>query len=197
MSYGGGTQASFLDGYEPVSHRIERFYKDHPTGRIITHVVAELCTDKSWVVRAEVYRSYEAEALAAASGYAHEVVGSSQVNRTSALENCETSAIGRALANLNYAPKDARPSREEMETVITYTEPQPPNWENIAKMKVLELHEGDKEAAQDAFSNAITYLEGMDIETDPFTKEVGESVVLAATQARASQAQEERKEREA
>jgi hypothetical protein len=36
------------------------------------------------------------------------------VNATSALENCETSAIGRALANLGYAPKGKRPSREEM-----------------------------------------------------------------------------------
>jgi arylamine N-acetyltransferase len=33
------------------------------------------------------------------------------------LENCETSAIGRALANAGYAPKGKRPSREEMSKV--------------------------------------------------------------------------------
>jgi hypothetical protein len=65
------------------------------------------------VVRAEVYRDVSEE-LAAATGYAHEVDGQGTVNRTSALENCETSAVGRALANAGYAPKGRRPSREEM-----------------------------------------------------------------------------------
>lgn len=50
-----------------------------------------------------------------ATGLAQEVIGQGNVNRTSALENCETSAIGRALANLGYAPSSERPPREEME----------------------------------------------------------------------------------
>ena len=56
-----------------------------------------------------------------AQDYAEEMVGSSPVNRTSALENCTTSAIGRALADMNYQGnqngKASRPSREEMEKV--------------------------------------------------------------------------------
>ena len=56
----------------------------------------------------------DTDAAPAATGYAHESVTSRGVNLTSALENCETSAIGRALANLGYAPKGKRPSREEM-----------------------------------------------------------------------------------
>ena len=52
-----------------------------------------------------------------ASGYAEEVVGSSKVNTTSALENCETSSIGRALANAGFSPKGSRPSAQEMNKI--------------------------------------------------------------------------------
>jgi hypothetical protein len=45
---------------------------------------------------------------------AEETVQGRGVNATSALENCETSAIGRALANAGYATKGKRASREEM-----------------------------------------------------------------------------------
>jgi hypothetical protein len=50
-------------------------------------------------------------------GFASEIEGSSPVNRTNASENCETSSIGRALANLGFATKGKRPSREEMQKV--------------------------------------------------------------------------------
>jgi hypothetical protein len=58
------------------------------------------------------------DGVAWATGYAEETVTSRGVNQTSALENCETSAIGRALANAGYAPKGKRPSREEMSKVV-------------------------------------------------------------------------------
>jgi hypothetical protein len=48
---------------------------------------------------------------------AEETVQGRGVNATSALENCETSAIGRALANAGYAAKGKRASREEMQKV--------------------------------------------------------------------------------
>lgn len=106
-----------LDDYEPVADRIERFWQDHPKGSIVTLLVAQ--DEKRFVVKAfvckettEVYWQGD-KTNADATGYAEEVIGSTNVNRTSALENCETSAIGRALANLGYAVK-SRPSREEM-----------------------------------------------------------------------------------
>lgn len=104
----------FLDDYEPVEDRIRKFWDDHKNGRIATTVIS--AGDGQYVVQAAVYRDVTDE-YPAASGLAEEQVTSSGVNKTSALENCETSAIGRALANLGYAAKGKRPSREEMSKV--------------------------------------------------------------------------------
>lgn len=107
-----------MSSYEPVADRIERFYIEHPGGRIITQILPS--PEGTWLVRADVYReenkTEDTFGLCCATGHAQERVSSSGVNSTSALENCETSAIGRALANLGYAAKGAgsRPSREEM-----------------------------------------------------------------------------------
>jgi hypothetical protein len=111
-----------LDDYEPVEERLRAFWKDHPMGRISTemiHVGAD-----GYIVKASIWRGHEnlkpggslplADIPPGATGYAQEAVTERGVNSTSALENCETSAIGRALANLGYAAKGKRPSREEM-----------------------------------------------------------------------------------
>jgi hypothetical protein len=67
------------------------------------------------VIRAELWL----EDVCIATGYAEEVRGAGNVNRTSHVENCETSAVGRALANAGMAGTDVnkRPSREEMSKV--------------------------------------------------------------------------------
>lgn len=98
------------DEYEAVEDRLPKFWADHPKGRIVTDLRPS--PPGEWVVFAALYREAEAEPFA--TGLAHEVSGAGPVNTTSALENCETSAIGRALANGGYAPKGKRPSREEM-----------------------------------------------------------------------------------
>jgi hypothetical protein len=70
-----------------------------------------------YIVKAYLFKDAK-DSLAWATGYAEETVTNRGVNQTSALENCETSAIGRALANAGYAPKGKRPSREEMTKVV-------------------------------------------------------------------------------
>lgn len=102
---------SFLDDYEPVESRIARFWQENPNGAIHTSLIFN--DESSVAVMAQIYRDKD-HPPCDASGIAHEVVGSSPVNKTSAWENAETSAIGRALANLGYAAKNARPSKEEM-----------------------------------------------------------------------------------
>ena len=101
-----------LSQYETVDSRIAKFYEQFKNGRIITELVAY--SDNQFIVKAYAYRD-SVDEKPAATGFAEEKVGSNPVNRTSALENCETSAIGRCLANLNFAPKGARPSVEEMQ----------------------------------------------------------------------------------
>lgn len=103
-----------LDNYAPVSERIAAFWKDNPDGRITTRLLVD---DGTRVLfKAEVYRNAE-DAYPMAEGYAEEIRGSSNVNRTSAVENCETSSIGRCLANWRYQASAERPSREEMSKV--------------------------------------------------------------------------------
>lgn len=105
-----------LDNYEDVDTRLHRFHAKHPTGRVLTELVhTERLDDHmplQYIVRAELYTDQ-----LIATGWAEEIVTKIGVNKTSALENCETSAIGRALANAGFSAKGSRPSRQEMEKV--------------------------------------------------------------------------------
>jgi len=110
-----------LEDYETVEERLVKFWKDHPDGRIDTLLVD--ATLQRFIVKASVYRT-EVDAQPWTTGYAEETVSTRGVNSTSALENCETSAIGRALSAAGYATKGKRPSREEMSKVKA-AEPKP------------------------------------------------------------------------
>ena len=111
-----------LADYEPVEVRLEKFIKDYPAFRISTEL--EVVEATRYIVKAYLFKNAE-DGVAWATGYAEETVTSRGVNQTSALENCETSAIGRALANAGYAPKGKRPSREEMTKVVAPKTPKP------------------------------------------------------------------------
>jgi len=110
-----------LEDYETVEERLAKFWKDHPDGRISTEIVEH--TLQRFIIKASIFRT-EVDAQPWTSGFAEETVSTRGVNSTSALENCETSAIGRALANAGYASKGKRPSREEMSKVKA-NEPKP------------------------------------------------------------------------
>jgi hypothetical protein len=112
-----------LADYETVEVRLEKFIKDYPDFRIATEL--EVCDKDRYVVKAYLYK-VTTESVAWTTGYAEEKVTDRGVNSTSALENCETSAIGRALANAGYAAKNKRPSREEMTKVVAQKPVKPP-----------------------------------------------------------------------
>jgi hypothetical protein len=100
-----------LADYETVESRLEKFWKEFPDGRISTEL--EVCEAHRYVVKAYLFRTF-LDQVAYSTGFAEEKDSDRGVNATSALENCETSAIGRALANAGFATKGKRPSREEM-----------------------------------------------------------------------------------
>jgi hypothetical protein len=114
-----------LADYETVEERLKRFYQDHPDGRIITEneTLPEYRAEKIWVVKSLVFFSGEdlERGCPKATGLAYEVDSSSGPQQSSALEVCETSSIGRALANAGYSG-NKRTSREEMEKVARFEE---------------------------------------------------------------------------
>jgi len=97
--------------YAEVAERLPLFWKDCPRGRIVTEIIVDDGT--RIVMKASLYADI-ADLVPTTTGFAEEVRGSSMVNKTSAIENCETSAVGRALANYQYQGAKKRASLEEI-----------------------------------------------------------------------------------
>jgi len=105
-----------LTQYEPVAERLDRWLKasEQFAPRVFTNMEsipgADIC-----VIKAELWLGD----TRVAPGYSEETRGANRINQINQVEVCETSAIGRALANAGYAGSDAskRPSREEMAKV--------------------------------------------------------------------------------
>ena len=130
-----------LDNYETVEDRLKVFWKDNPNARINTEI-AHITEDGTCVtIRAEVFKQEE-DARPVATGIAQETKGQGGfANADAWMENCETSAIGRALANWKYQGSDkARPSREEMSKVQVEKKPvkKPTKQEQAAMEKVVD-----------------------------------------------------------
>ena len=104
-----------LSDYEPVEARLARAHAAQGDLRVITDLVHY--DDKLVIVKASVYKSGDdlEHGRVWACDYAQEAIGSTNITKTSWLETCATSAIGRALANAGFSPKGNRPSREEMQ----------------------------------------------------------------------------------
>lgn len=120
-----------LADYETVEERLKRAHSAHEDLRIVTinHTTPADRSTGMWVVEARIYLSREDQLdnLVKATGWAFEIDGAGMANKTSALENCETSAIGRALANMNLSG-NKRTSREEMEKVSRDVTPKAVDW---------------------------------------------------------------------
>jgi hypothetical protein len=153
-----------LESYATVDERIHLFYETYEDGRIITDRVTTDEAGNVEVFKAILYRTpaEQERNLPLSTGFAQEVRDEelqvsnkgyeyATVNYTSHLENCETSAIGRALANAGFTGNKNRPSREEMEKVQRRTEqpeskpkntpkkeaiPEPPQQEEQPQTKV-------------------------------------------------------------
>jgi hypothetical protein len=104
-----------LADYETVETRLEKWHAQFPDGRIETELVE--ASNTRYIIVCRLFKT-EADPKPCSSGIASETISDRGVNATSALENCETSAIGRALANAGFAAKGKRASREEMVKVV-------------------------------------------------------------------------------
>ena len=103
-----------LENYETVDERLEKFWEKYPDGRIATELVT--AQEGRYIVQAFIYKTY-ADSVAFATGLAEETISTRGVNATSACENAESSAIGRALHTggiSKHSEGKPRPSREEM-----------------------------------------------------------------------------------
>jgi hypothetical protein len=129
-----------LADYETVEVRLEKFIKDYPDFRIATEL--EVVEKDRFIVKAYLYKT-ATDPVAWTTGYAEERVSDRGVNSTSALENCETSALGRALSAAGYATKGKRPSREEMTKVVAQKPIKPP-----VQDLVQAIQAADKEPAE-------------------------------------------------
>jgi hypothetical protein len=106
-----------LSQYETVDQRLEKFWAKYPDGAIITELVAH--KDDRFIFKASVFKTF-ADSVPFATGFAEEIVTGRGVNATSALENSESSAIGRALHTggiSKHSEGKPRPSAEEMSKV--------------------------------------------------------------------------------
>ena len=99
-----------LDDYIQVNERIEKFYEKYPEGSIQTEIVSN--GNGEVIIKAYAYRNSEDKHPT--TGHAMEKEGSSFINKTSHIENCETSAVGRALAMMGFEIKKSVASREEV-----------------------------------------------------------------------------------
>ena len=166
-----------IDNYELVEDRLKKFWKDNPNARINTDVVGNSDDGTMVIVKAELFLNKE-DTLPIATGLAQETKGiGGFANNEAWLENCESSAIGRALANWKYqGSKKPRPTQEEMKKVIanddvgTEKAPEQPKKKQVTqengkshseisevelKKLVFEMCDKDKKFAEACWKNSL------------------------------------------
>jgi hypothetical protein len=135
-----------LDEYELVEDRLKKFWKDYPNGRVNTEVVSSSADGTMVIVKAEMFMDFKDD-KPVSTGLAQETKGvGGFANKEAWLENCESSAIGRALANWKYqGSKKPRPTQQEMKKV------QPV--EKIGRVKDLAIDKAAEEMSKEIVDN--------------------------------------------
>jgi len=145
--------------YAEVNQRIKAFRMCYPEGTIATTMISNeggVC-----IFKAEVYGGGDGNAVNLLGiGHAYEKEGSTNINRTSYIENCETSAVGRALGMAGFGIDTSVASAEEVQNAIMNQEiiehvplaQQKVQANNVAALKALiEETNSDPDALKDYY----------------------------------------------
>jgi len=151
-----------LSQYELVEDRIRAFWEKFPNGRLLTDVKFHTRDNGAivWTCHSLLFIDKD-DARPTTTGFAMEIEGTTPVNKYSAAENCETSSLGRCLANFLFAAKGKRASESEMKKVKRMTEEEKtPKVYEDAKSFFDALDEADTIQALDVVRNKITENRG-------------------------------------
>lgn len=155
--------------YAEVNQRIKAFRMVYPEGKIMTSLIS--CSDGVCVFKASVYGN---DNTPLGSGHAYEKESSSFINKTSYIENCETSAVGRALGMCGFGIDTSVCSAEELTNAINNQKS--PQWEAMkdevlkaANQKNITYEDLMKRAKVDSIEqlsierldNCLAYLAGL------------------------------------
>lgn len=157
-----------IDDYVTVNTRIEKFYEQYPTGSIQTELISlqnGICIFKAYAYR-------DKEDTKPCVGHAYEKEGSSFINKTSYIENCETSAVGRALAMMGFEIKKSIASKEEVENAKLQQEMDI----KITEQKAEILHKVmlEKGISEEAISKTLKAKYGINLLSELTNKQYGE-----------------------
>ena len=146
--------------YVDVANRIQAFRQIFPEGRIETEILDH--SNGSVLIKASVY-SIDGRLLA--TGHALENQNASMINKTSYIENCETSAIGRALGNLGIGSTQSIASVEELTSAMAAQEVIAQTDKVIDA--IIDIAGGDRERVNTYVGNLFpgNRLEDLDYET--------------------------------
>ena len=158
--------------YVEVNTRIKYFRQNFKEWSLTSEII-EL-TSETVLIKA-VIRNPEGRIIA--SGYAHEEKASSYINKTSFIENCETSAWGRALGNLGIGIDSSVASYEEVKTAIQKQETQTPKKAKQGAKLTPNDSERWNKAIQYAFKNGTTKLFSIYELSSEHKKQISEEVL--------------------
>jgi hypothetical protein len=157
MAYDTAPKKKFAEDYIDVAERLRAWYEAYPNARIETSIVSH--TDSRVTVKALAFRGETEERPAGVGHSSMAIPGSTPYTRGSELENCETSAVGRALVMAGLPSKKVASSDEIRSKGGTTIKPSP-------AMQERDKSKADDEAilraAQESFGDNPALIEWRD-----------------------------------
>ena len=158
--------------YVLVHERLMFFREKYPEWSLISEIVNSASGEVT--IKASVI---DEKGIVRATGHAYEKEGSTYINKTSHVENCETSAWGRALGNLGIGIDTSVASADEVQNAIANQNKPAPKTAPKKAPKLAETGAESVEIMKEAFDQfsakyCLDIPEGWDFDFDKFIKAV-------------------------